>query len=168
VSEVKRLLESETGKQVASASHRIFRNRAWLVIAPAATDTPQMTLIESLPASVRVGNGWIDIDMATGPPPEPDLHVPHVHFLDARDLELPLLARPWKKGDYFYPLGMEKKKKLARFFIDAKLSQTEKEKQWVLTSADRILLVPGLRIDNRFRVGTTTPAHIRVRFRPAG
>ena len=165
VPEVKHLLDTDTGRQVASATHRIFRNRAWLIIAPYHTDTAQRMLVESLPASFRVGNGFVDIDRLTAPPTDADLKLPDIHFLDARNIDLPLLARPWKKGDYFYPLGMQKKKKLARFFIDAKLSPTQKEKQWVIESSDRILLVPGQRIDNRFRVSPSTKDVIRVRFR---
>jgi tRNA(Ile)-lysidine synthase len=165
VPEVKHLLETDTGRQVTSATHRIFRNRAWLIIAPYQTDTAQSILVESLPASFRVGNGFVEIDHMTRPPTDAELKLPDIHYLDARNIDLPLLARRWKKGDYFYPLGMQKKKKLARFFIDAKLSPTQKEKQWVIESSDRILLLPGQRIDNRFRVLPSTKDVIRVWFR---
>ena len=76
--------------------------------------------------------------------------------LDYDKLIFPLELRKWRSGDKFKPLGMRTYKKLSDFFIDNKFSLFQKEKQWLLCSGEQIVWVIGFRIDNRFKVTSTT------------
>jgi tRNA(Ile)-lysidine synthase len=164
--EVLHLLSSESGRYVQSSSHRIIRNRRWLIIAPLQSEQAQTLVIDEDEQKIVFDNMQLvleqyEIDQAKAPGKQ----LPNnqsVATLDKSALHFPLLLRKWKKGDYFYPLGMKKKKKLARFFIDQKLSLTDKEKVWVLESNKKIVWVVGLRIDERFKITDATKSVLRI------
>ena len=164
VSEVIALLDSESGKYICSSTHRIIKNRKWIIIAPLQAEEADHIIIEEGVRNLEFGIGHLSI--ASFPDsqfPIPDS--PAIANLDADEIHYPLMLRKWKQGDYFYPLGMKKKKKLARFFIDQKLSKTEKEKTWVIEMDRKILWVVGHRIDDRFKVTDKTKTVLQLAIR---
>lgn len=153
--EVIGLLSSKSGKYLQSSSHKIIRNRGWLIIAPNDTVSAQNILIEEKDKSVLFSQGQLRIERRSALNYQvlPDSSVA---ALDADEIRFPLLMRKWKQGDYFYPLGMTKKKKLSRFFIDQKMSIQDKENTWIIEMDKKILWIVGRRIDNRFKITPKT------------
>jgi tRNA(Ile)-lysidine synthase len=170
VGEVGKLLNSESGKYITSSTHRILRNRKWLIISPInVVEDVSHYLIEEKQSSVLFAGGKLEINIVEKP--ESLVTTTDTAFIDATNLKYPLLLRKWKQGDYFYPLGMDNlpagrqgKKKLSRFFIDLKLSLSEKENVWVLESDKKIIWVVGYRIDDRFKVLPNKKDVLKLRF----
>lgn len=205
VGEVINLLDSGSGKYIRSATHRILKNRSWLIISPNQGDPSAIILVESAEDKIYFDDAVLELEylrdkdveieiqklqnnvgalkseIQQPEAPKSDSQQPEaqksgagiaqakkgpanvkkrgaspVALLDAAAIQFPLLLRKWKQGDYFYPLGLKKKKKLGRFFIDNKLSQAEKEKTWVLEMNKKIVWVVGYRIDDRFRITPQT------------
>ncbi|HEX6915341.1 MAG TPA: tRNA lysidine(34) synthetase TilS [Chitinophagaceae bacterium] len=150
------LLDAASGKYVCSDTHRVLRNRNWLIISPLQNEAAENIIIQEGEKQLRFAGGKLNIENLSAVSVSKD---ERTATIDASQLRFPLLLRKWKQGDYFYPLGMTKKKKLSRFFIDRKLSIAEKEKIWVLESDRRIVWVLGQRIDHRFRI---TPSSSQV------
>lgn len=165
VNDVKNLLAAENGKYVASSSHRIIRNRAWLIVAPLQTQEANHILIEKTDNKIRYENGSLSIKNLLSSSYKIQSS-PAIAALDAKQIQYPLLLRKWKPGDYFYPLGMKKKKKLSKFFTDSKLSKTDKEKVWVLETDKKIIWVIGYRIDDRFKITDNTKEVLLIEATP--
>ena len=152
--EVQKLLNSDSGKYVTSASHRILRNRKWLVVSALQETAAGIYLLEDGETEIIYPQGKLSIAKNITPAAISKENL--VAQLDARGIEFPLLLRKWKTGDYFYPLGMLKKKKLSRFFIDQKMSLNQKENTWVIESNKKIIWIVGIRIDDRFKITSST------------
>lgn len=80
----------------------------------------------------------------------------NIVFLDKEKLTFPLSLRKWKNGDFFYPIGMNGKKKLSDFFIDNKFTQFDKEDCYLLCSGEDIVWIVGHRMDDRFKISDDT------------
>lgn len=156
VEEVEKLLTSDSGKYITSTTHRILRNRAWLIISPLESSRDTIVVMEKDDEETFFDQSRLQLKRLEGGAVTFSADNA-VAVLDAKEVQFPLIIRKWKEGDYFYPLGMKKKKKkLSRFFIDQKLSLSQKEKVWVVESHKKIVWVIGYRIDERFKITPST------------
>jgi tRNA(Ile)-lysidine synthase len=161
-----KMLSAHNGAVLISPTHRLIKNRNWMILAPlAAANHTSVVVVEQNDVSVNFPGGTLGLQ--TSSPNLPEASDNNTCMLDAATLQFPLILRPAATGDYFYPLGMQKKKKLSKFFIDQKLSKTAKEKVWVLVSNNRIAWVIGYRIDNRFKLTPASTTAVKFTFSTA-
>ena len=162
IEEIIASLNEQSGKQFFSATHRLIKDREHLIIEPIRvkkiTDHKEKQKTHSIKKSQKKVT-IEDLEILFGTKKKLD-HIinkkANCANIDYDKLKFPLEVRKWEKGDTFYPLGMKGKKKLSDFFIDKKLSLSQKEKIWLLTSNDDIVWVIGLRMDERFKITDKT------------
>ncbi len=141
-----KLLEAQSGKEVFSGTHRLLKDREFLLLTEIKTEQY---------ADFKISEGISEIKNPLHLTFETDtpFEVTNAHtvFVAKELLEFPLTLRKWEAGDYFYPFGMKGKKKVSKFFKDEKVSLVAKEKAWVLCSKNSIVWVVGYRLDDRFK-----------------
>jgi tRNA(Ile)-lysidine synthase len=147
-------LNTNAGKQFFSNTHQLLIDRDYLLIEEQNKSNRNfiannISELSELPVNISVSvvepeNFILDKNQLTA-------------NIDLDKIKFPVSIRKWQDGDYFYPLGMNKKKKLSDFFIDNKINRFAKDKTWIFSDAEnRIFWVGGLRIDNRFKVTDNT------------
>lgn len=157
VDEIRKLLPAMSGKRITSDQYIMVKDREYLLVEP---------LKEEKTACYTIGP---DVEEITTP-----LHLQFFEgkkagegsktsaLIDKDKLNYPLKLRKWQKGDYFYPLGMNNRKKLSKFFKDEKISVLDKQNTWLLCSGDAIVWVIGHRLDNRYKVTPETVHTLRI------
>jgi len=86
--------------------------------------------------------------------------------LDAGKLNLPLKVRSRRTGDFFYPLGFGKRKKIQDYFVDEKIPRDERDSVPLLMSGSDIACIIGRRVDERFKVDDNTTKIMQLEIRP--
>jgi tRNA(Ile)-lysidine synthase len=160
--------DDSSGSIFYSPTHRLIKNREELILnpLPEKKGSRLMKAEISIPENKKEIRRPIHLSFTKISTLKKFVIDPskEIASLDLHKIIFPLILRRWEKGDFFYPLGMNKKKKLSDYFIDAKLSIPQKENTWLLCSGPDILWIVGQRIDHRFRVTPKTKAVIQVRW----
>jgi tRNA(Ile)-lysidine synthase len=167
--DVLNLLTAQSGKQVFSKTHRLIKDRDYLLLTLRKENKEKgeerreereddLIKIKEKDTELKIQNSKFKIQTTQTPNPKPQ-----TFFQFDKDLlKFPLQVRKWENGDYFYPLGMTGKKKLSKFFKDEKYSLLEKENIWLLLSDNQIVWIIGKRQDNRFKVTETTEQILEI------
>ncbi|BDU49982.1 tRNA lysidine(34) synthetase TilS [Haliovirga abyssi] len=66
------------------------------------------------------------------------------------------VIRSRKNGDYFYPNGMNGKKKLKNFFIDMKIPKDERDNIIIILNENEIISVENLRYNKKYQITEET------------
>lgn len=143
------LLDGISGKQLVSNTHILVKNRDVLLLSSIDIEGEKEQEF-SINEDVVMLNHPFSLKFSIVP--ERYDNIEKEIFVQKNTLKYPLVIRKWKKGDYFYPIGLNHKKKLAKFFKDEKVDILSKEKIWLLCSNEQIVWVIGMRADHRFRV----------------
>lgn len=160
--QLEQLLDKDTqpGARVESDTHRLYKRARFLILSPLqSADATWIEVYAKPKQTIRLPGGQMTIRIQPWTSGQPIPGAAHVAMLDADTIKWPLVFRRWKAGDYFYPLGLTRKKsnkigkkKLSDLFTDLKLTPTEKEAAWVVTSGEHIVWVAPYRIDDRHKI----------------
>lgn len=151
------LVDAQTGKQVFGKDYFILKDRKHLLVAKNISKENTSYFIDlnenmlKFPLKICISN-----TSYTGTKES------NVIFVDSDLLKFPLELRKWQDGDVFYPMGMQGKKKLSKYFKDEKMSLIEKSNQWVLVSDNQIVWVVGKRQDDRFKITSKTNNKLQI------
>ena len=156
------LAQGQTGKRFYSREYVACVDRGNIVVMRIADNDGCETAVEQGAIRSYCGNSVLyyehtDIDNIT------DYSTPQdVALIDEDKLKYPLCLRRWRDGDSFVPFGMNGRKKVSDFLIDHKVSVVEKSRQFVLVSGDDIVWLVGRRIDDRYRITSTTEKILKI------
>jgi tRNA(Ile)-lysidine synthase len=151
------LVEAQSGKMIFSEQFRLVKDRDTLILEPKNVENSDEYFINekdmqlNFPLKLRFCE-------------ESDLSISDAKtiFVDRKLVKFPLVLRKWKEGDYFYPFGMNGKKKVSKFFKDEKFSLPKKENTWILCSENKIIWIVGERMDDRFKITENTKTILKI------
>ena len=157
--DVYNLIEAQSGKQIFSEKYILLKDRDFLILSKKETTNFEEIIIHSItekpnfPLKLSLCN-LSDISN----------QMKNVIFVEENKIQFPLTIRKWKEGDYFYPSGMQGKKKVSKYFKDEKFTLFQKQDTWILESNNKIVWIIGHRADERFKVENTTQTIIQITY----
>jgi len=117
------LIDQASGKQFHSDLYMLVIDREDLIISIHDEIDDKVMIINSEDDNILTSGYKMKISRFDFTHIDKGLDV-NIAQIDLDKIRFPLKVRSWDMGDYFYPLGMEGKKKLSDFMIDIKIPVT--------------------------------------------
>lgn len=159
--DIYRLVDAQSGKAVYSGNFRLLKDRDIFILEAVKREQQDQDIYEINSGTTEILNPLhikitpVNKITKTGNN--------SVIFVDAEKIKFPLFVRKRQDGDVFYPLGMNGlKKKVSKYFKDEKLSLSDKEDTWLLSTVNEVVWIINKRPDERFKVTDTTTQILKI------
>ena len=141
------LLSAQSGKQIFSKNYRLLKDRDFLLLSNhVISNKDEQYLIDENQSEIKR-----PIHLIFEKVLEKSTENKQTIYVDKDLLKYPLLVRKWQNGDYIYPVGMQGKKKVSKYFKDQKFSLVDKENTWLLCNGNNeVIWIINHRQDRRF------------------
>lgn len=139
------LMKSQAGKVVYSSTHELLKDRDCLFLRKLELNNNEafykVNFVENLNLPLKLTISKVE-----------NISNPsnNVIFVEPEKITGKLYLRKKREGDYFYPTGMNGKKKVSKYFKDEKFSKIDKENTWLLCHEEDVVWIIGHRADKRF------------------
>lgn len=156
------LISAQPGKQVFSDTHRLLKDRNFLILT---TINKSQSIKGPILIDQKVSEITNPIKLTIQNTDDYTSKNKEQIIIDKDLVNYPLSLKKWHHGDAMYPTGMTGSKKISQLFKDNKLSLLDKEKIWMLTDAkDHIIWVIGLRQDRRYLANKTSKNRLKISY----
>lgn len=158
--DVYHLLYAQSGKQVFSKTHSLLKDRDYLILSKRDFST---ALEMTFKIEENITEITKPIHLTFEDAFEKSTENKQTIYVDKDALVFPLTIRKWQNGDFFYPSGMNGKKKVSKYFKDEKFSLLKKQSTWLLcNNKNDIIWVIGHRQDNRFCIQKQSKSFLKI------
>ena len=156
------LISAQPGKQVFSDTHRLLKDRNFLILT---TINKSQSIKGPILIDQKVSKITNPIKLTIQNTDDYTSKNKEQIIIDKDLVNYPLSLKKWHNGDAMYPTGMTGSKKISQLFKDNKLSLLDKEKIWILADAkDHIIWVIGLRQDRRYLANKTSKNRLKISY----
>jgi tRNA(Ile)-lysidine synthase len=160
--DIKNILSSQSGKFVVSKTHRLVKDRGYLILEKVSDLSFDPIYIDSKLLDLNVLYGSLNFNLTDSF--EFSNSNSNV-FVDEGCLIYPLRVDSYSSGMEFFPLGMKGKKSVSKFLKDEKISLNNKNRVLVLINGnDEIIWIINHRIDDRYKITESSKKILKISF----
>lgn len=158
----KALASNHTGKRFYARDYVAYVDRGRIIVEAISENDSCSVYIDKGTNRIYCGNSVLFVEVLDIDNVDVLKVNENVALLDADKVEFPLEVRKWREGDSFIPFGMSGRKKVSDFLIDAKVSMSDKRRQFVLTNGDDIVWLVGKRISDQYKIEKKTESVLKI------
>jgi tRNA(Ile)-lysidine synthase len=162
VKKILQLINAQSGKRlVINKNITVWKEHNFLIFGRSEKE-PESSFNINLCGETKFSAGIISVTEVNNFEINSDTNI---EFIDKEKIIGELKIRKWIAGDFFYPIGLNRRKKISDLLTDAKVSLLRKQSVFVVENNGTIVWVAGYRLDERFKCTNKTKKILKIEFK---